>query len=97
MELRYVYQDSETGENDTADLTIDATEFDESVGPAIVAAFYKHMAQYCGDEPVESKLEHFSVFRDRAVLTFRETVVPPRGRISYDVLITGIVYSTFVR
>lgn len=95
MKLRFAYQDSETGETDVIDFEADIATFDESAGPAIVKAFSVAFAKMTGEEEVDTKLESFVVAHDRAALTFREKVVHLGGRHSYDILITGLVYSIF--
>ena len=95
MELRFSYQDSETGENDVIDLKADILVFDETAGQAIVNAFSLAMAKMTGEEPVDAKLESFTVANNVAALTFREKVVHLGGRHSYDILVTGLVYSQF--
>lgn len=95
MELRFTYHDSETGESDTIDFKADIPAFDETAGQAIANAFSLAFAKMTGDEPVDVKLESFVVVNDVAALTFREKVVHQGGRHSYDILVTGLVYSQF--
>lgn len=96
MDLRYTYHDSETGEEDTIDFKADIAVFDETAGLVIAKAFAAAMAKITGEEEVDVKLEHFTVAGTVAALTFREKVVHLGGRHSYDILITGLVYSRFV-
>lgn len=96
MKVRFTYFDSETGEDDTVDLNVDITSIDETSGPAIASAFQLYMSRHTGEEPIDHKVESFVLAGDRAALTFREKVILPRDLCSYDVLITGIVYTKFV-
>jgi len=97
MELRFSYQDSETGEHDVIDFDVNLDTLDENSGPAIVKAFSIALAKMTGEEEVDTKLESFVLSNRCAALTFREKVILSGGRHSYDILITGLVYSHFVK
>ena len=97
MELRFTYHDSETGEEDTIDFEAPIDVMDETSGPAIVKAFSVAMSKMSGEEEVDTKLESFVLSNRCAALTFREKVILSGGRHRYDILITGLVYSHFVK
>ena len=95
MKLRFTYFDSETGEADTIDFDANITALHPNAGPIIAQAFSTALSKMTGDEEVDVMFESLIVCGDKAALTFREKVVHVGGRHSYDILITGLVYSNF--
>lgn len=96
MNLRFTYFDSETGEHDVIDFEANIQSLTlPGAGTIIAEAFSVALSKMTGDEPVDVKLESFTPIGDRAALTFREKVVHLGGRHSYDILVTGLVYSNF--
>lgn len=97
MKLRFSYQDSESGEENVIDFDAPIDVMDETSGPAIVKAFSVALSKMTGEEEVDTKFESFVLCGHCAALTFREKVILSRGRHSYDILITGLVYSHFAK
>lgn len=94
MKVRFSGMDSESGEQFVSNLVIETDQLSELAAQQVIAAFNAEIEDQTGEKS-NYVLKNFAVAGRMMQVTMVEQVTLANGH-SYEVFVTGIVYTIFI-